>query len=290
MKYGTLVRILEGEDRERICTERFSRLRAMGMDACQLVYKPAVYRPEDADIIRECAERYGVEISAQFCGYYDELFTWDTFYDYYLAGMNSPIFGESRIRYLLSAIPFMERLGVTDMVVHAGFMSNAPFSESYTRMLSCVKLLGGRLKSRGMNLLFETGGESPVAMLRLIRDYGLGNLYVNLDTANLIMYGYGNPVDAMYTYGKYVRNVHAKDGLPPTDPETCGKETELGTGFVDFERVIRQLLDVGYERYLIIERELNGGNGDVEIIKALNYLKTIVVRQKREKKEKSIGG
>ena len=129
-----------------------------------------------------------------------------------------------------------------------------------------------------------------MAMLRLIRDYGLGNLYVNLDTANLIMYGYGNPVDAMYTYGKYVRNVHAKDGLPPTDPETCGKETELGTGFVDFERVIRQLLDVGYERYLIIERELNGGNGDVEIIKALNYLKTIVVRQKREKKEKSIGG
>ena len=34
MKYGTLVRIPEGEDRERICIERFSRLRAMGMDAC----------------------------------------------------------------------------------------------------------------------------------------------------------------------------------------------------------------------------------------------------------------
>ena len=80
MKYGTLVRIPEGEDRERICIERFSRLRAMGMDACQLVYKPAVYRPEDADIIRECAKRYGVEISAQFCGYYDELFTCDPVY------------------------------------------------------------------------------------------------------------------------------------------------------------------------------------------------------------------
>ena len=72
---------------------------------------------------------------------------------------------------------------------------------------------------------------------------------------------------------------------PPTDPETCGKETELGTGFVDFERVIRQLLDVDMNGYLIIERELNGGNGDVEIIKALNYLKTIVVRQKGRRKK-----
>ena len=51
------------------------------------------------------------------------------------------------------------------------------------------------------------------------------------------MYGFGNPVDALYTYGKYVRNVHAKDGLPPTDPRRIGKEVNIGEGHVDFEKV-----------------------------------------------------
>ena len=69
MKYGTLVRIPETENISAACEEKFSRLQEMGMDACQLVYKPKTYTLEAADIIRECALRHGVEISAQFCGF-----------------------------------------------------------------------------------------------------------------------------------------------------------------------------------------------------------------------------
>lgn len=276
MKYGTLLRIPELDDIRGICDEKFAKLKEMGLDCCQLVYKPRTYVLEDADIIKECAGRYGVEISAQFCGYYDTNCVWDTHYDYYLAGINSPIMGAGRLEYLMSAIPFMKRLGVKDMIIHAGFICNNPFSEDYTRMLSCVRLLAGKLLKNDMNLLFETGGESPITMLRLIQDYGQGNLFVNLDTANLIMYGYGNPVDAIYTYGKYVRNMHAKDGMPPTDPHKFGKEVTIGTGYVDFERVIKDLTTLGYDRYIIIEREICGGDQDQEIMKALQYLKGLV--------------
>lgn len=283
MKYGTLVRIPEGGDIAAVCEEKFSRLETLGMEACQLVYKPAVYDLEDADIIKESAQRHNIEISAQFCGYYDSLGAWDTYFDYRIAGITSPIMGESRMKYLLSAIPFLERLGITDMIIHAGMVSNDPFSESYINMLTCVRVLGGQLKQRGMNLLFETGGEAPITMLRLIQDYGQGNLYVNLDTANLIMYGLGNPVDAIYTYGKYVRNMHAKDGLPPTDPKMIGQETSIGSGYVDFDRVIKHLSEIGYDCYMIIECELTGSDHDQEIQNALVYLKKIVEKYQKIK-------
>ncbi len=276
MKYGTLVRIPEGADIQRACEEKFGKLQKMGLDACQLVYKPAVYTPEDAELIRDCAKACKIEISAQFCGYYDGLYTWDTYYDYHLAGINSPVFGAERVRYLLSAIPFMKRLGVSDMIIHGGFISNNPFAQDYTQMLACVRLLGSRLAAEGMNLLFETGGESPVTLLRLFEDSGLNNLYVNLDTANLIMYGYGNPVDAVYTYGKYVRNMHAKDGFPPTAGRRLGREVPIGSGYVDFERVLGDLAKLGYDRYVIIECEIQGKDHEAEIAKAFGYLKGIV--------------
>ena len=104
----------------------------------------------------------------------------------------------------------------------------------------------------------------------------LDNLFINFDTGNLILYGYGNPVDAAYTFGKYVRNMHAKDALPPRDPRKLGKEVEIGTGFVDFAKVFRLLTEVGYDRYVIIEREIGSGDQAASIAKAMGYLKEIV--------------
>jgi len=271
MKYGTLIRLAAPKEAEA----KMKLLRDYGMDSCQLVYKPEMYRPEDADPIRQAAEAYGIEISAQFCGYRDPYYCWDTRYDYINAGINSPLFGESRIQYILSAIPFMQRLGVTDMILHAGFIPNDPFEPAYARMLSAVAMIAGHLKRHGMNLLFETGTESPIALLRLIEEAGCGNLYVNLDTGNLIMYGYGNPVDAMTTFGRYVRNTHFKDGLPPTVPGKIGPEVKYGTGNVDFPKVVQLLKAQGYDRYITIEREITGEQQGKDITEALTKIKTL---------------
>ncbi|MCI8387676.1 MAG: sugar phosphate isomerase/epimerase [Clostridiales bacterium] len=275
MKYGTLVRIPESAELRAVCDEKFAAVAAMGLESCQLVYKPVSYKPEDADTIRESAKANGIEISAQFCGYRSGWYCWDNYYDYKNAGINVPAFREKRLEYLFSAIPFMKRLDVSDMVIHAGFIPNDPFESAYAEMLCSVRLIGTELKKNGMNLLFETGAESPVTLLRLICDSGLDNLFVNFDTANLIMYGYGNPVDAIYTFGKYIRNMHAKDGFPPTDPRKLGREATIGTGYVDFDKVFEQLHKCGYDRYVIIERELSGGNQNEEIEKAISYLKVI---------------
>ncbi len=278
MKYGTLVRIPEGCDLATVSNEKFAKIKEMGLESCQLVYKPKVYNVTDAEIIKAAAENHGVEISAQFCGYYDNYCSWNLKYDYRLAGINSPIFGGMRLEYLVSAIPFLKAVGTTDMIIHAGFVPNDPFAPEYANMLCAVKMLGTKLKANGLNLLFETGGESPVTLLRLITEVGLDNLFINLDTANLIMYGYGNPVDAVYTFGKYVRNVHAKDGLPPTEANKLGKETVIGEGYVDFEKVFKGLKALGYDRFITIENELSLNVSNEVIMNAFAYLKEVWVR------------
>ena len=278
MKYGTLVRIPEGEGLSEICAEKFGAIAKMGFEACQLVYKPEKYRIEDADVIRAAADANGIEISAQFCGYRTGWYCWDIYFDYNNAGINIPAFKESRLGYILSAIPFMKRLGVTDMIIHAGFVPNNPFEAAYGEMLSSVRVLGNELKRNNMNLLFETGTESPVTLLRLIADAGLDNLFINFDTGNLILYGYGNPVDAIYTFGRHIRNMHAKDGLPPTDPRLLGREVTIGTGYVDFDRVFCELAKLGYDRYVIIEREIGSGDQSAEIAKAADYLKATAAK------------
>lgn len=278
MKYGTFVRISVEGDLKENCDKAFQKLQDKGIDTCQLSFKPEVLKAEYGDVIRESAAAHHVEISAHFCGLADGYTLWDNYFDFHITGLNSDLYGAERMKYFLNAIPFEKRLGVTDVITHAGFVPNNPFSPEYTRMLCAVRLLGGRLKAAGLNLLFETGGETPVALLRLIEETGLDNLYINLDTANLLLYGNGNPADALYTFGKYVRNMHCKDGFPPTDPKKLGREVELGEGLADFDRIIPKLAELGYDRYMIIEREIGDGQEEEKVLKAIHFLKEKVAK------------
>ena len=86
----------------------------------------------------------------------------------------------------------------------------------------------------------------------------LPNVGVGLDTANLILYGKANPVDAIDILGPHIRSVHAKDGRWPTNPNELGEEVLIGKGLVDFPVVLRKLEALGYPGVITIERETNG--------------------------------
>ena len=143
-----------------------------------------------------------------------------------------------------------------------------------TRCLKDFAMQFGRcaehLAANGQNLLFETGQETPVTMMRCFEKVGRDNLRVNLDTANLILYGKANPVDALEVFGKYVANLHAKDGLYPTNGHDLGKETPIGQGKVDFPALVRKLYDLDYHGYMTIEREIDGDQQIADIREAKN--------------------
>lgn len=76
--------------------------------------------------------------------------------------------------------------------------------------------------------------------------------------ANLILYGKGNPIDALDVIGGYVKNVHVKDGLYPASGEQLGREVLPGQGKVRCPEVIAALKNIGFDGDLIIEREISG--------------------------------
>ena len=118
-----------------------------------------------------------------------------------------------------------------------------------------------------------------MTMLRCFLDLkklDVENVGVNLDTANLITYGRGNPVDALDVYSEYVYNVHAKDGVYGKNPYTGGHETPIGQGKVDFHAFIRGLKEAGYTGPLTIEREISGEQQTKDILAARDYLQSIL--------------
>jgi len=99
---------------------------------------------------------------------------------------------------------------------------------------------------------------------------------VNLDPANLLMYGKANPVDALDLLGPFVLGVHAKDGLYPTEPDKLGREVAIGQGKVDFPRFIAKLKAVGYKGPITIEREISGPKQTEDILASKKFLEGLV--------------
>lgn len=270
MKFGKFVKISDISQAE----QGFKDLVDLGFNTCQLVYKPEVIDVNDAPIIKELLKKYNVEVSAMFCGERDPHTVYDLYYGFLTSGINNDAFMHTRLEYCRQTCEFAAALGVEDVIVHAGHVPQNPFAAEYKSMLVAAHELAIWCQALGLNLLFETGCEAPIALLRLIEDIGTGNLYINLDPANILMYGSGNPVDAIDVFGKYVRNIHGKDGCVPTNPRKLGIETPIGKGMVDFEKMLKKLHDIGYDRYITIERE--GGNSiDDDILHARRYLEDI---------------
>jgi sugar phosphate isomerase/epimerase len=73
----------------------------------------------------------------------------------------------------------------------------------------------------------------------------------------MILYGTGNPIEAVQYLGSYIRSVHCKDGTWSNQPGvTWGCEVPLGQGDVNMELYLQTLWNIGYRGPLTIEREI----------------------------------
>jgi sugar phosphate isomerase/epimerase len=104
----------------------------------------------------------------------------------------------------------------------------------------------------------------------------MDNVGINMDTANLILYGKANSADAIRVFGKYVMDTHIKDGFYPTDGKKLGKEVKVGQGLANVPEVIRLLLEIGYTGNYIIEREITGEQQARDILDTKQYLENIL--------------
>jgi L-ribulose-5-phosphate 3-epimerase len=181
-----------------------------------------------------------------------------------------------RMDALKQASDFAKLLGVPNIQTHCGFIPEDPGDPLYEETVIAIRELAEHCAGNGQSFLMETGQETPTTMLRSIKDVDKPNLGVGLDTANLILYGKANPVDAVDILGSYVRSVHAKDGRWPTDPERLGEEVLIGNGLVDFRQVFTKLHKLGYSGAISIERETSGPQQIEDVKQEKIYLERIL--------------
>jgi L-ribulose-5-phosphate 3-epimerase len=182
----------------------------------------------------------------------------------------------ARMDALKQASDFARMLGVSNVQTHCGFIPENPGDPVYPEVVVAIRELAEHCGSNGQSFLMETGQETPTTVLRTIKDVGKPNLGVGLDTANLILYGKANPVDAVDILGPHIRSVHAKDGKWPTDPDKLGEEVIIGSGIVDFKQVFTKLHKLGYSGAISIERETSGPGQIEDVRKEKIYLERVL--------------
>jgi L-ribulose-5-phosphate 3-epimerase len=182
----------------------------------------------------------------------------------------------ARIDALKQTSDFARLLGIPHLQTHCGFIPENPRDPLYDETVLAIRQVAQYCAGNGQEFLMETGQETPTTMLRALKDVDQPNLGVGLDTANLILYGKANPVDAVEIVGPYVRSVHAKDGKWPTNPMKLGEEVLIGSGDVDFARVFARLRSFGYTGAITIERETSGPQQIADVKAEKTYLENVL--------------
>ena len=272
MNVGIIIRHAGGEEMRK----GFQDAAARGFRHCQLVsWDPQYWTKENAEEVNALTREYGVEITAFWCGWEGPRF-WNLTEGPETLGIVPLAYRAQRVKNLMDGAAYARLLGVRDVVTHMGFIPENMSDPAFPGVVAAIKAVARELKRFGQNLLFETGQETPVVLLRVIEEVNTGNLFVNLDPANLILYGKANPVDALDVIGDYVRGVHAKDGFYPTNGRELGREVKVGAGKVNFPVFLRALKAHGFDGSLTIEREIEGDEQIRDILETQQYLNELI--------------
>lgn len=253
------------------------RVHELGFSNCFLSLDGYIngFTPALAAELRDLLSKYEVTATTvEVVG--PEPLVWDFLRGPATIGLVPPETRPARIDALRQASDFAKLLGVSQVQTHCGFIPENPGDSLYPGTVEAIRTVAQHCQGNGQYFLMETGQETPTTVSRMIHDVGLPNLAVGLDTANLILYGKANPVDAVDILGPHIRSVHAKDGRWPTDPSKLGEEVLIGKGLVDFHQVLTRLHRVGYTGAITIERETSGPQQIEDVRQEKLYLEAIL--------------
>lgn len=236
----------------------FDHVRQFGLPVCQLFGgKTEWATPAMAETVKAQSAETGVRVCSVWAGLPGPA-EWNFTGGPVTLGLVPPQYRRERVASLKQWADFAAWLGVPSIITHCGFIPENLTDPEFAPVVDAIREVAEHCAARGIEFWFETGQETPVVLLRTIQKVGTGNLGINLDPANLILYGKGNPIDALDVIGPYVRNIHVKDGFYPTDGERLGREVPPGQGKVRFPEFISRLKAIGFTGELVIEREISG--------------------------------
>jgi len=261
---------------EKGARDALSHARDLDFPTCQVVcWDPDLLTAENAAALRDASKELDVRITAFWAGLPGR-YVWDFVDGPRTIGLVPRAMRDERLAVLLDSCDFARDAGVDCVVTHVGFIPEDPQDPLYAELLAALAAVVERCRANDQTFCFETGQETPVTLLRTIQDLGCEHVGVNLDPANLLLYGKANPVDALDVFGPFVRGVHAKDGEYPTDGTHLGEEKPIGDGRVDFPALVAKLKELGYRGALTIEREISGDRQIRDIRAAKSFFASLI--------------
>ena len=222
-----------------------------------------LHAPHQATRTKENADRFlarlkelGIRLTCVFGGFEGESYA-DIPTVSRTVGLVPPETRAARTKEMKEIADFAKLLGCDTVALHLGFVPHDTNDPLYQEVLAVTRDVLDHCKANGQNLHLETGQETADGLLQFIGDVQRDNLFINFDPANMILYGTGEPIEALKKVGRYVRSVHCKDGKWAKNPgQEWGQEVPLGHGDVGMERYLQTLKEIGYTGPLTIEREI----------------------------------
>lgn len=201
--------------------------------------------------IRRRFREAGVRITAVFAGFADEDYSsMETVRT--TVGLAPPARRAAHLRETLEIADFARLIGVDAVGMHLGFLPADPATEGFGEMVAAVREVCDHCRQLGQDFLVETGQEPPAVLREFILTVARPNLRVSFDPANLLIYGNGDPTQAMEILAPYVGCVHCKDARRQRAEGEL--DVRLGSGDVDFRALFTLLRQVHFAGSLIIER------------------------------------
>jgi sugar phosphate isomerase/epimerase len=216
----------------------------------------ATRTPERAAKFLDVLEKFGIRITVVFGGFEGESYA-DIPTVARTVGLVPPATRAERLTEMKEISDFARLLNVEAVGLHVGFVPHDPSDPLHRDVVAVTRELCDHCQGNEQNLHLETGQEIADTLLEFLGEVDRKNLFVNFDPANMILYGCGEPIEALRKVGRYVRSVHCKDAKWAARPgEEWGAETPLGEGDVGMEKFLRTLAEIGYAGPLTIEREI----------------------------------
>lgn len=213
--------------------------------------------PATAEAFRKEIDGLGMRVTVVFAGFAGESYA-DIPTTRQTVGLAPPATRVARLAELKSIIDFTAMLGVSATGLHVGFVPHDASDPDYVTLVSAVRSACEHAEAQHIDLHLETGQEPVPVLKEFLAAVDRPNLWVNFDPANMILYGCGDPIDALRQLAPRVRSIHCKDARWSDRPgETWGEETRLGDGQVDFGVFLQTLAETGYRGPLTIEREIS---------------------------------
>ncbi len=240
-----------------------AKVRACGMSAVQLALDPIRDGSWSLDDTRRALD--GIDILSGMMMMADEDYsTLDAISR--TGGVRPDETWEANLAGARQNAEIAEALGLSLVTFHAGVIPHDPNDPERAKIMGRTSQIVDAFRSRGLAVAFETGQESADTMLGVLKELGGHDLGVNFDPANMILYGTGDPIEALRSLMAHVKQIHIKDARWTKTPGTWGEETPAGKGEVDWDAFCTLLGDHRPDVGVVIERE--GGDKRVADVRA----------------------